>query len=344
MIAPAVYNPAIGMARAQTRHDRFNAAFGGMIGALDTWRDGSPSTGASRRADGLRPIDAAVAAVRAGWQPNNGAVVANDAIVTTLLNACTGWLTARTFLGGRVTGWREAPIRKLHWQVAWAYCCDGFVQQATAQLAVNNAAGNATPVLIPLGGAAAAGSPYSFAASGYIHQPLPGVKLRGDTRGPWTIHASGGFQPIHPPANPANRWTYQPWFEGNSMTDTISVTTDVHLAVEAGPFARAQRHPRDVNVQAWLTALLPSQERGYVYEFGNLPAALSTTRVDTAVIGSEHIFLGLPNAMITRWWAVLANRFTFGPFPYPAVDPAVAAALAAPPPVPNQSAAAHTLA
>ena len=125
MIAAAIYTPALTIARSQILTDRIEAARGGMAAALNAWAVNSPRWGANRKADGLGPIDLAVAGL-AAWQAQGGAALANDAAVTALLNAARHWLHSRKFLGLRVTGWREGAIHALYWQTAWAYCCDNF--------------------------------------------------------------------------------------------------------------------------------------------------------------------------------------------------------------------------
>ncbi len=32
----------------------------------------------------------------------------------------------------------------------------------------------------------------------------------------------------------------------------------------------------------------------------------------------EEVFLAFPDQVISRWWIVLVNRYTVGPFPFPA--------------------------
>lgn len=319
MIAALTYDPAFQMAQAQPQGVRTDAARRGMIGALDVWAAESPRFGANRKADGLGPIDTAVALVRANWVANLGASLANDAAVTALLDACADWLRERKFFGMRVTGWREQAIAQLHWQAAWAYCCDNYVQQAIALVAGNNLLGAASSIPTAVGVGTAVGSPYQFANSGYIHQALPQALLRGDTRDPQTIAASNGFQA----RNLGGRWTLQPWFSGNATGDTTSTTTGAALAIEAGPAAQALGSPVGPG-PAWLAAALNNQRvRGYVYEMQLAPPAMST-RVATQNLGVEEVFLALPAAAINRWWAVINGRITVGPFPFP---PGLAAPL-----------------
>lgn len=312
MILAATYDPAIQTAQTQTQVVRTDAARRGMIGALDVWAAESPRFGANRKADGLGPIDTAVALVRANWVANLGASLANDAAVTALLNACAGWMHERQVCGIRVTGWREQAIVQLHWQAAWAYCCDNYVQQAIALVAANNHGGFASSITSAVGVGTAVGSPYQFANSGYVHQALPQALLRGDTRSPQMIAASDGFQA----RNLGGRWTLQPWFSGNASGDTTSTTTGPALAIEAGPAAQALGSPVGAG-PAWLAAAVNNQRvRGYVYEMQLAPPSMST-RVATQNLGVEEVFLALPAAVINRWWAVIGGRITVGPFPFP---------------------------
>jgi hypothetical protein len=240
-----------------------------------------------------------------------------------LLAACAAWLAGRRVFGMRVTGWRETAIETLYWQVAWAYTSDHYRRQARAQIAADAAAGNVTTTLAPMPPGAAGGNPFQFAASGYVHQPTGplGVLVRGSTRSPQSIHAGGGFYPV----NLAGRWTFEPYFDGSSTGDTPNATIHPDLAIEACSFAHAVGATRDTNVAPWMTTAWGTGERGYVYELGNLPANTMCTRVAEQVAGREVIFLGIPAAMITRWWVVMANRTTFGPFVFPAPAAAPAA-------------------
>lgn len=345
MIAAPVWNPAMILARGQTRTARFDAAMTGMQGVINDFFTDSYRCWANRTADGLAAIDAAANAVRNNWQAWGGAGVAADASITTLLNACANWLANRRVFGMRVTGWREPYIQKLYWQVAWCYSCDHYVQQALAQIGANNALGNATVPNGPVAAAALSGSPYNFVNCGYFHQPLAPLRvLRGDTRGPNDPTLANGFQPI----NLANRWAYHPWFDGNAVGDTISVTTDPALAIDAGPAAHALGYVfNPAHMPGWLAAerirLGVGVVRGYVYELN--AGALPSTRLTEAPPGREHIYLALPAATIINWWFVTANphRCTVGPYPFPA--PGAAPGVGVAPGVPaTVSAAPHTLA
>jgi hypothetical protein len=315
MIAPADWNTPMNIARNQTRTDRFNAAVRGMRGCIADYFAESPRWWANRSADGLTPIDNAAHAVDNGWVGWGGAGAASDAAVTTLLQACNHWLTTRNLCGIRITGWREAHIHKLYWQTAWCYSCDNYAAQAMLTVAANNAGGNATVTQDPVAAAAAVGNPYDFNLCGYVHQPLaPARVLRGDSRDPAAILLANGFQPV----NLASRWLYKPWFDGNALDDTKSVTTVAALAIEAGPAAHRIGYPIGAG-PAWLAAeqlrLNVGPPRGYVYEFN--AGALQSTRLLGTPLGTEHIFLALPAGSIINWWFVQPDRSTVGPYPFP---------------------------
>ena len=321
MIAAPIYDPAIQIARMKPRDQRTDCARSGMVGALTAFQTNSVRWGANRKADGLGPIDQAVAFLRNNWVAQGGAGPVNDGAVTTVLTTCKNWLEGRKVFGMRTTGWREASIAELYWRTAWCYCCDNYVQRALQQLGVNNAAGNPTTVTGPVAGAAPVGTPYQFLNSGYSHHSLPQPPrvLRGDSRGPLSIQGANGFQPLM-----NGRWTYAPWFDGNATGGTQSVTTQEALAIEAGPASHATHtNAPEGQLPAWLAGVLQNatgqnnpQRRGYVYHFGNLGNAMSS-RVEDGAIGTEHIFLALPATLITSWWVVLVNRQTVGPFPFP---------------------------
>ena len=330
MINPAVYNPALNVARLKSRDARTDCARIGMVGVIDAYRTNSVRAWANRKADGLGPIDGAVTALRANWQAQGGAVLVNDPLVQAVLSACKGWLDGRKVAGMRVTGWREQSISELYWQTAWAYSCDNYAEQAR-QLVINNNAINAvTPVNAPVGIAAPQGSPYAFAGgySGYMHEMLAGRVVRGDTRGPLSVQATNGFQS----RMLNNRWAYAPWFAGNATGGTVSVTTNVATAIEAGPFAIAtgEGNIDPAQIPAWLGNAVQAhsnqQVRGFVYEFGGL-AGVQSTRVAEGPTGRENIFLAIPAANVANWWAVLMNRQTVGPFPFPPGPVAPAAGI-----------------
>lgn len=288
-----------------------------MTGALNTFATNSRTWWANRRADGIRPIDQAIAVVQANWQLNNGFSAQNDACVGNLLSACARWLAHRRVLGLRVTGWREEPIRELYWQVAWCYSCDNYVQQALQQ--IGNIGNNPITLTDPVNPGSVEGNPYAYNNSGFTHAAMaqPPRILRGDTRGPDDIDQAHGFLPIN-----TGRWAYDPWFAGSASGTTPSVTTQEDLAIEAGPAARAKKWPVG-NSPAWLAGIIQNLTQAnppvyaFVYEFGQLGNALSA-RVTATQVGKEHVFLAIPAACITNWWAVLPNRHTVGPFPFPA--------------------------
>ncbi len=311
MIGPADWNIPINIARNQTRTERFTAAVRGMRGCITDYFTESPRWWANRSADGLTPIDNAAHAVDNGWVGWGGAGAASDAAVTTLLQACNHWLTTRNMCGIRITGWREAHIHKLYWQTAWCYSCDNYAAHAMLTVAANNAGGIATVTQDPVAAAAAVGNPYDFNLSGYIHQPLaPARVLRGDSRDPAAILLANGFQPV----NLASRWLYKPWFDGNALDDTKSVTTDAALAIEAGPAAHALHHPivggtgmaRGGTASAnWVLA-----RRAGTCTSSTPPRCCRRVWVGTPV-GTEHIFLASTRfGAIINWWFVLINRST----------------------------------
>ena len=70
-----------------------------------------------------------------------------------------------------------------------------------------------------------------------------------------------------------------------------------------------------LNLPAWFPAMVTGDNiRGFVYTF-NL-GTTEATRVTGEPLGREHIYLGLPNQSIAQWWAVRADKRTFGPLPY----------------------------
>ncbi len=327
MIATPVWNPAIWAARVQPMNARTNCARIGMAQILNNYFQDSINCLANRRADGLAPIDQAAHALTAAW-PGAGPLSALiDARVTAVLNACSSWLTNRRFLGFRVTGWREAAIAALYWQTAWCYSCDNYARRAILAIGVNNGLNVATTATEPVPVAQLIGNPYQFAGSGYAHQNVPGL-LRGDSRGPDTIaNVSNGFQP-----RTVIYGAYQPWFDGHN-TATPSTTNDQQLAINAAKAAAGPGGSPAGILPAWLngvlTGLAPlgANRRGFVYELGNL-GALNSTRLLAAPLGREHIFLAIPPAAITRWWVVLSNSHTVGPFPFPAAALAPAMGVA----------------
>jgi hypothetical protein len=313
MVPAPVFVPALQAGRLMPSGERNDCALLGMKDVLDEFRTNSMTCCANRRADGLGPIDQAVALLDAGWQANNGFAVANDADVEALLRACRAWDIKRRVCGMRVTGWRWAPIRELYWKVAWCYSCDNYAQQALAALPGNNAANNPTTLLDPVLQNAPEGNPYDFPNSGYVHAAMAQPVLRGDTRGPLSILAANGFQPAN-----TGRWTYKPWFDGDATGGTPSVTSDEALAINA---ARGARGSPEGTLPLWLDGAIQGvaggqnmRRGGYVYELGNIGNAISTR---VGPVGVEHVFLAIPAQCITRWWVVLA-RCTVGPFPFPA--------------------------
>jgi hypothetical protein len=324
MIPAPVFTPALQAGRVMDEDTRATCARTGMIGVLDEFATNSRVWGTSRWADGLSGIDQAAALVRAGWVLNDGFGPNNDACVGALLTACANWLRQRKCCCIRITKWREAAILELYWRVAWCYSCDNYVKRAR-HLIQNLAQNVAAPVTLtdPANPANTEGNPYVFAGSGYHHGPMPtAVALRGDTRDPATI-GQDGFQPID-----LGRWTYQPWFAGSATGTTPSITDQQALAIEAP--CGAKGYPPGP-APAWLAATIllvvgnATQVRGYVYELGNLGNAASARLILDqnglpATPGEEHVFLAIPSACITRWWAVLSqpHRHTIGPFPFPA--------------------------
>ncbi|MQA18069.1 hypothetical protein [Rugamonas rivuli] len=317
MIPTATLNPAIDKARAQSRTARVDTSKIGMPGVLQNWKTNSPRFGANRRADGLTPIDTACAALALNWKSQGGAGMGgNDTATTTLLDACAQWLDDRKVFCMRVTGWREKAIKELYWQVAWAYISDRYVQHALATLAINNAAGMVTSIIEPTPPQTPGGDPYDFMNSGYQHQTAATLTplYRGDTRSPTTIENLGGLMP----QQLASRWDYLPFFDGSTGGNTPGLTNDPQLAINAVGAAKATGNHLDHSMDAWVESFGRGKPRGYIYEFGHLPGATSCLRVQEQTVGREVIFLGIPHAMISRWWAVHSDHTTSGPFAFPA--------------------------
>ena len=334
MIVATTWNPAIAAAQARTLDERTECARDGMLAIIDEFFTTSAVCWANRRADGLGAIDTTGRSVRTGWQAGPG--LARNTQVTALLNACREWLDGRRVFGSRVTGWREASIETLYWKVAWCYRCDAYRRDAHARVVANNALNAATPVQSPV--VPPAGSPYSTAD--YTHAVLQGFVLRGDTRGPWSIIESAGFQP----RNLLTLDAYAPWFTGHATGDTISTTLLQALAMNAGTVQVGASPAGDL--APWFTALvaaLPAGPagvvrtvRGFVYEMDAGQSA--STRMTNVLFGTEHVFLSLPAALIQRWWAIFMDGHSYGPFVVVANVPAVG------PVVPKVSAARAVLA
>ena len=350
MVAPGILNPALADARAQSRSDRNTVHQSGMGNVLQNFRPGSAVWGTNRWADGLSGIDAAVAALDAQWPAPPAVPVwaTVDPLVAAVLNACTAWLGNRQICGLRVTGWREAAIRKLYWQVAWAYNFKQYAIAANATANARNALGQITgmdDVVLPAGVV----NPFRFAASGYTFEaPVliaapPGGRvlaaghvIRGDTRGPLNIANANGFQGW----NIGVAGQYSPWFDQNAGDDVQSVTTDQALTINA---ARAGKltgghKPRLADAPAWVGVLgggpagaaahlaaFIRNLKGYIYEI-NTGGPANACRVTGTTPGREYIYLGLPAAIILNWWAIDAGGRTYGPiaFPAPANDPNLA--------------------
>lgn len=316
MVPQNILDPALQVGRLQPVNVRCDCSAAGMVNILNDFNTNSYNCFANRKLDGLGDIDRAVAAVRTAWANVGVGIVAPVHLpVENLLVACRSWLENRKVFGLRVTGWREAPINELYWQAAWSYSSLLYMIRAQTTINGNNIAGVATTVADP-GAAGYAGNPYQFMNSGYSHHALlaPARLVRGDTRGPLSIQAASGFQAMHL-NNLAN---YSPWFSGNANHDTISITTDEAIAIDAGPAAHALGATPEGALPPWLAGALGhgTVRRGYVYEFANI-GNLNSTRMSTEPIGREHIFLGIPNACITNWWVVRGDRQTYGPIPYP---------------------------
>jgi hypothetical protein len=330
MIAAGIFGPPLMMGRGKTPVQRADVARMGMLGVLTQWAQDSPVTLANRKADGLGPIDQAVAAIRMNWVARNGAGALNDGDVGALLTACQNWLSGRKLFGLRITGWRESAVSDLYWSAAWAYSCDNFAQQAVLRITNNTATGDPTGTPDPVPFASLVGNPYEFPGSGYVQTAYAGgpaaLLYRGDARRPDAIAADGGFMPM----DLNNRWQYAPWFAGNSTSGTISTTTDVALTINAVGAAHARREDRQVGQggalvatgthPAWMDAALglvgsnANAIRGYIYEFGNIPVGATHTRMTAQGAGVEEVWLALPTACISRCWAVMTGNRTFGPF------------------------------
>lgn len=264
-----------------------------------------------RPLDGMRALDVAATQLRTEWHTNEPARF--EPCIATLLDACVAWLADPTRHG---FARREVSIRTLYWQVAWAYLCKLYAWHAWDRLEPNNDAHVTTSaVALPL---PPKGSPYHFPGTPYLREVHPLV-YRGDTRGPVAIRASNGFQP----KNLASRHNYGPWFDGHATGDTISMTNSDRLAINATGAAKATGAARqreggtnEGEVPAWLNQLVPSR-KGWVYEVAPGPG------IEAIVLGNERrelVYLAIPVQRVVRWWAVLQNNTTFGPFTYADID------------------------
>jgi len=291
---------------------RAECARQGMVGVLDTFMSESARTFANRKADGLNPIDSAVAALKGAWDVEGGAGAKTGLKVQALLKACADWRDERKFLGARVTGWRAPSVKKLYWQVAWSYSCDNYAKKARLLALACKESGQLVCTKDPVASTDALGNPYDYVgASGYAHpkwQRRPPL-LRGDTRGPSVINEAGGFLPRDVESAAA----YKPWFAGHSTGHTISTTEQETLAIDACPAAKAKKiATKPGNLPAWVNVELI----GFVYELGGLENSHATHRQRDSV-GLEHIFIAIPKSCITRWWVVMPDRRTIGPVPFP---------------------------
>jgi hypothetical protein len=309
----SVFRPALRIARRQDLIKRFDCAKAGMSGALEYYRKGSVVWGASRSADGLSAIDRAVAKVNEEWQGLGGAGDRNKDSVGALLESCATWLNGRKFFSARITGWREEAVATLYWRAAWCYSCDNYAQKAWAKIASNNAAGRPTGTSEPVGSEDALGNPYADGI-GYTHTQFATL-FRGDTRSPLAIQSDNGFQPQY-----KERWTYAPWFAGHAMGCTPSTTTDHALAINATKAAQIISNSPEGELPNWLKDEISrktnAKRGGYVYKM-NVGSSRSM-RVTDKPTGREEVFLAIPNRAIQRWWVVLVDDTTIGPFSYPA--------------------------
>ena len=318
MIPPILIKPALRAAQAQTAKNRKECAIKGMIIALDEFRDESRRWGASRAVDGLSKIDAAVAQLRVSW-PNAGASnnTAVDTHTIALLSACIHWLAGRKLFGAAS---REAAIKNLYWKAAWCYSSDYYARQALVRLSANNGIGVATSVFDV--DADRYGNPYSIdGEENYTWRMLPDRPrlLHGETRGPDTIYLANGFQPLHL-TQPTQ---YQPWFDGHNGGDTISLTTDQNLAINASLASTGAV----TGAPVWLNSLLTASGdynvsgrsgeriRGFAYEIVRLGMKLSV-KMTHQTPGKEETWLAIPNSCIANWWVVHDSQHTFGPLPF----------------------------
>ena len=334
MITAAVLDPALTIAQAQAIGERHNAAQQGMVNILRTFRTKSKTWGCNRKADGLVPIDNAVAALEAAWPATPPVWAAVDPLVQAVLNACTSWLAGRKVFGHRITGWRTPAIKKLYWQTAWAYNFKQYSIAAHSAATTNLGTGALTSTAF---GALPAGvvNPFNFAGCGYtIEAAAAGVTpaggaaipagnvLRGDSRGPLNIALANGFQG----RSILTAGTYAPWFCGNAGDDVVSVTTDQNLPINAAKAGKVTggNRPTQADFPVWLSAAAGGLRNliGFVYEVqtGGGPNAC---RLTSEPAGREYIYLELPNAVIVNWWAIHRNGTTYGPiaFPAPVADP-----------------------
>lgn len=336
MINAAVLDPALAIAKTQSIAERHNAAQQEMVNVLRSFRTESKSWGCNRKADGLVPIDNAVNALEAAWPATPPVWATVDSLVQAVLNACTGWLDGRKVFGHRITGWRTPAIKKLYWQVAWAYNFKQYSIAANTAAVTNRGTGALTSMAF---GALPAGvvNPFSFPGCGYTIEAAPagvtpaggavipaGNVLRGDSRGPLNIALAIGFHG----RNIDVAGAYAPWFNGNAGDDVVSVTTDQSLPINAAKAGKVTggNRPVQADVPAWMSLAAGGLRNlvGFVYEVqtGGGPNAC---RLTSEPAGREYIYLGLPNAVIAHWWAIHRNGTTYGPiaFPAPAADPLV---------------------
>jgi hypothetical protein len=127
---------------------------------------------------------------------------------------------------------------------------------------------------------------------------------------------------------------YGPWFDGHNGGDTISLTTDENLAVNAGTASKNKNSAMD-DVPAWMHGLLPPNSGhdvlqdsqtdrivAFVYEIQRVDTKLSVSMThnnktqDGKKIKDEETWLAIPNKCIKQWWAVHKDHHTFGPLPF----------------------------
>lgn len=319
-VNPTVLNLARERARVQPTNARTQCSSEGMQQILTDFMAFSAVPGAFRRLAGIRTLDTAVANLRRSWPVAAAAAfpvwMNVDPHVEAVLRASRAWLDAGHSRGGAVQ--RAPAVRTLYWKVAWSYCSAHYAEDACTTIGHNGLvnATSAREIALPN---SAFGNWYEFPNGAiFTHRAPPaGVGaaplLRGDTRSPTQllavpVCAGFGAQHIGHFAN------YQPWFNGNANTDTISTTNDQALAIQAGPAARALGNPVGPMPPGFANFTGNNAPRGYVYEL-NVGA-----RTGIEVLNSppyrESVFLTIPRNCITRWWVVRADRHTHGPHVY----------------------------
>lgn len=318
MITAATFTPALQIAQLKPLAQRTQIGLQGMVGVLDEYLNSNPGWWANRWADGLGDLDGVVTQLRAAWIANGNNAPAwgvVDPLVDGVLNACTQWLSNRKWDWAhiRITKWRKQAVTDLYWKTAWAYSCGKFAADCQISIPTNNTAGTITSTRTPVNPGATQGNPYAFGNGEYTYDGANNFTtraVRGDSRGPLSIWGSDGFQAMH-----LNNFSqYKPFFSGNANHDTISVTCSESIAINAATNRRFGNTAAG-NLPAWFPAMVTGDNiRGFVYTF-NL-GTTEATRVTGEPLGREHIYLGLPNQSIAQWWAVRADKRTFGPLPY----------------------------